>query len=60
MARLRPGRTWRGRLVAIIRPDNTASQRVAEKIGLPYERDAVHGGVPVRVHAAGLGRGDGG
>ncbi|MEV6108882.1 GNAT family N-acetyltransferase [Streptomyces sp. NPDC051940] len=43
------------RLVAIIRPDNTPSQRVAEKIGLPFERAAVsRSGLPVRVHAARL------
>ncbi len=33
------------RLIAIIRPDNVASQRVAERIGLVLEREAhVHGG----------------
>ncbi|GAB2725701.1 GNAT family N-acetyltransferase [Kitasatospora kifunensis] len=43
------------RLVAIIRPDNTPSQRVAEKIGLPFERDAISGsGLPVRIHATDL------
>ncbi|MFC1408974.1 GNAT family N-acetyltransferase [Streptacidiphilus sp. N1-12] len=43
------------RLVAIIRPDNTPSQRVAQKIGLPFERDAVsRNGLPVRIHAASL------
>jgi RimJ/RimL family protein N-acetyltransferase len=39
------------RLVAIIRPANTPSQRVATKIGLPFEREAVHLGLAVRVHA---------
>ncbi|GAA3788574.1 GNAT family N-acetyltransferase [Streptomyces phyllanthi] len=43
------------RLIAIIRPDNRPSQRVAEKIGLPFERDAVsRSGLPVRVHATSL------
>lgn len=39
------------RLIAIIRPDNLPSQRVATKIGLPFERDAVHADLPVRIHA---------
>lgn len=40
------------RLIAIIRPDNRPSQRVAEKIGLPLERKAVsRSGLPVHVHA---------
>lgn len=40
------------RLIAITRPDNTPSQRVAEKIGLPYERDAIaRSGLPVRIYA---------
>lgn len=42
------------RLIAIIRPDNVPSQRVATKIGLPYERDAVYRDLPVRIHAAAL------
>ena len=43
------------RLVAIIHPDNTASQRVAEKAGLGHERDAVaRSDQPVRIHAADL------
>ncbi|MFJ3086794.1 GNAT family N-acetyltransferase [Streptomyces sp. NPDC086838] len=43
------------RLIAIIRPDNQPSQRVAEKIGLPFERDAIsRSGLPVRIHAAPL------
>ena len=43
------------RLIAIIRPDNQPSQRVAEKIGLPFERDAIsRSGLPVRVHATRL------
>jgi RimJ/RimL family protein N-acetyltransferase len=43
------------RLIAIIRPDNTPSRRVAEKIGLPFERDATsRSGLPVRIHATDL------
>ena len=43
------------RLIAIIRPDNRPSQRVAEKIGLPFERRAVsRSGLPVHVHATAL------
>jgi RimJ/RimL family protein N-acetyltransferase len=43
------------RLIAIIRPDNTPSRRVAEKIGLPHERDTVsRSGLPVSVHATAL------
>jgi RimJ/RimL family protein N-acetyltransferase len=41
------------RLTAIIRPDNKPSQRVAEKIGLPFEREAIsRSNLPVRIHAA--------
>lgn len=40
------------RLVAIVRPDNVPSQRVAEKIGLPFERDATSHDLPVRLYAA--------
>jgi RimJ/RimL family protein N-acetyltransferase len=39
------------RLVAIIRPDNVPSQRVAAKIGLPFERTATSHGLPVHLHA---------
>jgi RimJ/RimL family protein N-acetyltransferase len=43
------------RLIAIIHPDNRPSQRVAEKIGLTHERDAVsRTGLPVRVYAPAL------
>ena len=42
------------RLIAIIDPANVPSQRVAEKIGLAYERDAVYGGGPVRLYATSL------
>jgi RimJ/RimL family protein N-acetyltransferase len=40
------------RLIAIIHPDNVPSQRVAEKIGLAFERDTLsRDGDPVRVYA---------
>jgi RimJ/RimL family protein N-acetyltransferase len=42
------------RLIAIIHPANLPSQRVAEKIGLAYERDAVYGAGPVRIYATSL------
>lgn len=43
------------RLVAIIHPDNTPSQRVAERIGLSFERATTSGsGDPVHVYAARL------
>jgi RimJ/RimL family protein N-acetyltransferase len=43
------------RLVALIDPANRASQRVAEKIGLAYERETVRAsGTVLRVYAAAL------
>ncbi|GAA1616131.1 GNAT family N-acetyltransferase [Actinoplanes couchii] len=43
------------RLIAIIHPDNVPSQRVAEKSGLAYERDATYRGTQsVRIYAAAL------
>ncbi|KAB1108964.1 GNAT family N-acetyltransferase [Micromonospora aurantiaca] len=43
------------RLVAIIHPDNTPSQRVAERIGLSFERATTsESGDPVHVYAARL------
>ncbi|CAJ62360.1 putative Acetyltransferase, GNAT family [Frankia alni ACN14a] len=43
------------RLVAIIHPDNTPSQRVAEKTGLAHERDAIaRSGQQVRIYATAL------
>lgn len=36
-------------LVAITTPANLASQRVMQKVGLAYERDIVHAGVPHRL-----------
>ncbi|MGK5740229.1 GNAT family N-acetyltransferase [Micromonospora sp. URMC 103] len=43
------------RVIAIIHPDNTPSQRVAEKIGLRFERKATsQTGDPVVVYAARL------
>jgi RimJ/RimL family protein N-acetyltransferase len=40
------------RLIAIIHPDNVASQRVAEKIGLAFEQDIERHGRRKRVYAA--------
>lgn len=40
------------RLIAIIDSANVPSQRVAEKIGLGYERDAEYGGGTQRIYAA--------
>ena len=41
-------------LIAIIRPDNLASQRVAEKIGLQLQRQSVKNGLDVLVLGADL------
>jgi RimJ/RimL family protein N-acetyltransferase len=40
------------RLIAITHPENRPSQRVAEKIGLRYEREAVYRERPVHVYGA--------
>jgi len=39
------------RLISLIRPDNAASCRVAEKIGMVHERDILRGNTPYRVYA---------
>jgi len=39
------------RIVAIARPENAASRRVMEKIGMVYERDYVHRGIPIVLYA---------
>jgi RimJ/RimL family protein N-acetyltransferase len=39
------------RLIAITAPDNRRSQRVAEKIGMQWERSSLKAGVEVFVHA---------
>lgn len=39
------------RLISLIRPDNGASRRVAEKIGMVHERDVTRGGALYRVYA---------
>lgn len=41
-------------LIAIIRPDNTASQQVATRIGLTLEREVVKNGGPALVFGATL------
>jgi RimJ/RimL family protein N-acetyltransferase len=43
------------RLIAIIHPDNVASQRVAEKIGLSLEKEVDRHGRRKRIYAARLG-----
>lgn len=45
-----------GHLIAIIRPDNVASQRVALKIGLSLEREVEKNGGPALVFGADLTR----
>ncbi|WP_285706046.1 GNAT family N-acetyltransferase [Microtetraspora sp. NBRC 16547] len=42
------------RLIAIINPDNVPSQRVAEKIGLTLECEAVYQDRPARIYASTL------
>lgn len=39
------------RIVAFTRPDNVASRRVMEKLGLSYERDFTHAGLPHVLYA---------
>lgn len=39
------------RIVAITRHDNVRSQQVMERLGMRYERDTVHNGVPVLLYA---------
>jgi ribosomal-protein-alanine N-acetyltransferase len=39
------------RVVAFTRPDNVASRRVMEKLGLSYERDFTHAGLPQVLYA---------
>jgi RimJ/RimL family protein N-acetyltransferase len=46
------------RLVAIIHPDNVASQRVAEKIGLALEKTVERHGRPRRIYAARISPGE--
>jgi RimJ/RimL family protein N-acetyltransferase len=42
------------RLIAIIHPENAPSQRVAEKIGLTYEKTAVAFGGDTKIYSASL------
>jgi RimJ/RimL family protein N-acetyltransferase len=44
------------RLISLIRPENAASIRVAEKIGERYERDVVTNGDPARLYSLERGR----
>ena len=39
------------RIVAVARRENTASLRVMEKLGMRYERDTVHKGIPVVLYS---------
>src|SRR5713101_7756943 len=39
------------RIISICRPDNAASQRIMEKLGMTFERNYIHKGVPVRLHS---------
>jgi ribosomal-protein-alanine N-acetyltransferase len=39
------------RLVAIARKENAASLRIMEKLGMKYERDHVHRGIPVVMYS---------
>jgi RimJ/RimL family protein N-acetyltransferase len=41
----------RARLISIIHPDNRASRRVAEKVGLRVEKSATHKGVDVLIYS---------
>jgi ribosomal-protein-alanine N-acetyltransferase len=39
------------RIISICRPDNTASWRIMEKLGMSFERNYIHKGVPVRLYS---------
>ena len=39
------------RIISIARPDNTASRHVMMKLGMTYEREVVHKGVPVVLYS---------
>lgn len=41
----------RARVVSVIDPENTASLRVAERVGMKYERDIAWSGKPARLYA---------
>ncbi|MGH9594201.1 MAG: GNAT family N-acetyltransferase, partial [Bryobacteraceae bacterium] len=45
------GRVRLPRLVAIARPENAASRRIMEKLGMAFEREHVHRGIPVVLYA---------
>jgi RimJ/RimL family protein N-acetyltransferase len=49
--RLGLGEFGLSRLVAIIDPDNRASRRVAQKLGMAEERSLIHDGEPYVVYA---------
>ncbi len=39
------------RIISICRPDNAASQRIMEKLGMTFERNYTHKGIPVRLYS---------
>jgi RimJ/RimL family protein N-acetyltransferase len=43
----------RSRLISIIHPDNGASRRVAEKVGLRVEKPSIHKGIDVLIYSMG-------
>jgi ribosomal-protein-alanine N-acetyltransferase len=45
-------REGRRRIVALIQPDNVASQRLAEGVGFRFERDVVREGLAMKLYAA--------
>lgn len=51
------GQVGHRRVIAIIRPHNVASRRVAEKIGLAFDRETVKNDLAVVIHALDLSHG---
>ena len=39
------------RIIAIAQPENRASRRVMDKLGMRFERDAVHKGIPIVLYS---------
>lgn len=50
------GRAGLTRVVAVARRENVASLRVMEKIGMVYEHDYIHRGIPVVFYAISIAR----
>ena len=40
-----------GRVIALAQPANLASIRVMKKLGMSYERDVIHKGIPVVLYS---------